>query len=61
MVDINNNSGDILTCTAMEFRLWTINGDLIVSKQVAISADDALISAIFYEVIFVELKPGKAK
>ncbi|KAJ3119166.1 hypothetical protein HK098_005710, partial [Nowakowskiella sp. JEL0407] len=48
VVKINNNTGDIATCSGNVLRLWSINGDLISTKSTS-STSDVIQSCTFYE------------
>ncbi|KAI9353982.1 hypothetical protein BD770DRAFT_138359 [Pilaira anomala] len=47
-VQINNNTGDIVTCSGHIIRVWTINGDLYLTKS-ACPSSESILSCIFYE------------
>ncbi|CAG8486905.1 4172_t:CDS:10 [Ambispora leptoticha] len=44
-VSINDTTGDIATCCGPTIRLWSINGDLLITK----SAVDPVLCCVFYE------------
>ncbi|CAG8433004.1 6306_t:CDS:10 [Ambispora gerdemannii] len=44
-VSINETTGDIATCCGPTIRLWSINGDLLITK----SAVDPVLCCVFYE------------
>lgn len=46
IVTINENSGDIMTCTKHVCAIWTINGDKIASTT---SCNDYISSAAFFD------------
>lgn len=49
-VSINDNTGDIMTSTSSTCRVWTINGELLISKNIYSSViPDAIFSSAFYE------------
>ncbi|RCI07112.1 hypothetical protein CU098_000831 [Rhizopus stolonifer] len=48
-ISINDTTGDILTCSAHTIRVWTINGDLYMTKS-ACPSSESILSCIFYEV-----------
>ncbi|KAG1351442.1 hypothetical protein G6F62_002976 [Rhizopus arrhizus] len=47
-ISVNDNSGDIMTCSAHTVRIWTINGDLYMTKS-ACPSSESILSCIFYE------------
>ncbi|KAI8839278.1 hypothetical protein BC829DRAFT_447224 [Chytridium lagenaria] len=48
-IAINENTGDITTCTDLSIYLWTINGDPIASKSILVPISDCITSCAFYE------------
>ncbi|KAJ3211572.1 hypothetical protein HDU67_004427 [Dinochytrium kinnereticum] len=48
-ITINENTGDISTCTDLTIYLWSINGDPICSKSLVIPIADYITSCTFYE------------
>ncbi|KAI8967891.1 WD40-repeat-containing domain protein [Mycotypha africana] len=48
IVQINNTSGDIITCSGHTIRVWTINGDLYFKKS-ACNSSESILACIFYE------------
>ncbi|KAG0235966.1 hypothetical protein BGW42_004421 [Actinomortierella wolfii] len=70
VVAINDNTGDIATCSGPVLRLWTINGDLILQKYTT-QIGDPILDCIFYagrtgewvpkEVIFTSHRRGVIK
>lgn len=46
---IHETTGDILTCCASAIRLWSINGELILTKSVLSLSMDPLTCCAFYE------------
>ncbi|KAG1474371.1 hypothetical protein G6F56_000395 [Rhizopus delemar] len=47
-ISINDITGDIVTCSAHTIRVWTINGDLYMTKA-ACPSSESILSCIFYE------------
>ncbi|CAG8445955.1 14997_t:CDS:10 [Cetraspora pellucida] len=47
-VAINDTTGDIATCSGSIIRLWSINGDLLVTKNTA-QVPDPILCCTFYE------------
>lgn len=45
---INDTTGDIITCSGHTIRVWTVNGDLYLTKSACISSE-SILSCIFYE------------
>ncbi|KAG0255863.1 hypothetical protein DFQ27_006020 [Actinomortierella ambigua] len=70
VVAINDNTGDIATCSGPVLRLWTINGDLILQKYTT-QIGDPILDCIFYagrtgewvpkEVLFTSHRRGVIK
>ncbi|KAJ3299646.1 hypothetical protein HK104_007865 [Borealophlyctis nickersoniae] len=48
-VSINDNTGDIGTATTTSVRIWTINGDLLISKCISMSLSDNILCCLLYE------------
>ncbi|KAI7902411.1 WD40-repeat-containing domain protein [Cokeromyces recurvatus] len=47
-IDINETTGDIITCSGHVIRVWTINGDLYLTKSTCPSSE-SILSCLFYE------------
>ncbi|KAI9471034.1 MAG: WD40-repeat-containing domain protein [Benjaminiella poitrasii] len=47
-IHINDTTGDIITCSGHILRVWTINGDLYLTKSTCPSSE-SILSCIFYE------------
>ncbi|CAG8446303.1 7064_t:CDS:10 [Dentiscutata erythropus] len=47
-VAINDTTGDIATCSGSIIRLWSINGDLLITKNTA-QIPDPILCCVFYE------------
>ncbi|KAI9493852.1 hypothetical protein BDB00DRAFT_938645 [Zychaea mexicana] len=47
-VQVNDSTGDIITCSGHTLRVWTINGDLYLTKS-ACPSSEAILSAVYYE------------
>ncbi|OZJ02277.1 hypothetical protein BZG36_05064 [Bifiguratus adelaidae] len=47
LVAVNDTTGDIMTCSSNMLKIWTINGRLLVSKQVSLS--QSITACHFYE------------
>ncbi|KAJ3101503.1 hypothetical protein HDU97_001318 [Phlyctochytrium planicorne] len=48
-IAINENTGDIITCTDITVSVWSINGDLIASKSVMTPIGDSITTSCFFE------------
>ncbi|KAF7722919.1 hypothetical protein EC973_002599 [Apophysomyces ossiformis] len=48
IVRINDTTGDIITCSGNIIRIWTVNGDLYLTKS-ACPSSEPILSCIFYE------------
>ncbi|OAD76680.1 hypothetical protein PHYBLDRAFT_109698, partial [Phycomyces blakesleeanus NRRL 1555(-)] len=48
LVCINDSTGDIITCSGHVIRVWTINGELLLSKSTG-SSSEPILSCVFYE------------
>ncbi|KAI7869795.1 WD40-repeat-containing domain protein, partial [Spinellus fusiger] len=48
LVRVNNSTGDIITCSGHILRLWTINGELLLSKSTCPSSE-SILSCVFYD------------
>ncbi|GAN06509.1 beige/BEACH domain-containing protein [Mucor ambiguus] len=48
IIRINDTTGDIITCSGHVIRVWTVNGDLYLTKS-ACPSSESILSCIFYE------------
>ncbi|OAD02252.1 hypothetical protein MUCCIDRAFT_143984 [Mucor lusitanicus CBS 277.49] len=48
IIRINDTTGDIITCSGHIIRVWTVNGDLYLTKS-ACPSSESILSCIFYE------------
>ncbi|KAI7848521.1 WD40-repeat-containing domain protein [Circinella umbellata] len=48
IVQVNDATGDIITCSGHMIRVWTINGDLYLTKS-ACPTSESILSAVYYE------------
>ncbi|KAI8643957.1 hypothetical protein BD408DRAFT_137123 [Parasitella parasitica] len=48
IISINDTTGDIITCSGHIIRVWTVNGDLYLTKS-ACPSSESILSCIFYE------------
>lgn len=46
---INDVTGVIMLCRGSEVSLWTLNGDLILERDICVEGDDRITSCAFYE------------
>ncbi|CEP07883.1 hypothetical protein [Parasitella parasitica] len=48
IISINDTTGDIITCSGHIIRVWTVNGDLYLTKS-ACPSSESILSCMFYE------------
>ncbi|KAL9550165.1 hypothetical protein PS6_005689 [Mucor atramentarius] len=48
IIRINDTTGDIITCSGHIIRVWTVNGDLYLTKS-ACPSSESILSCIYYE------------